>query len=197
MENPNDLGILFPPVRVVRLRGLPGGYLDINPVRIRQLQAFVVAALPIMPELTSSDPDISALLADHREDCVAVVCASCEIRTELARGLSDEDLLCALGAAVHVNADFFQIQQAPAAPLDATPADAPAYGWADTLQALVSAGHRPQEILEYTLAQVRWWSEAISRARQMHHADAILSARLAWAESEPLGKVLRGLGVQL
>lgn len=205
MEDPNDLSILDPQPRVLHIPGI--GAWGIYPLRVRQLQRFVAAILPILPAVMASmesDADIGDALAEHRGSVVATICTACDTTTDrhspLIAALSDDVLRDLLAAVVSVNGDFFQQMRSGTSDGDAEPPgqpDQPKTGWADTLQALVNAGHRPADIMNYTLAQVRWWGEAIQRAKSLRHADEIIASRMTWAEPEKLGEVLRGLGVRV
>jgi len=46
----------------------------------------------------------------------------------------------------------------------------------------------------YTLAQVHWWSDAIARREAQAQANAIIAARLVWADGKDVKRVLRALG---
>jgi hypothetical protein len=48
--------------------------------------------------------------------------------------------------------------------------------------------------MTYTLAQVRWWSDAVSRREAQAQANAIIAARMVWTDGKDVRKVLRALG---
>ena len=48
----------------------------------------------------------------------------------------------------------------------------------------------------YTLAQVRWWSDAVARREGLAQASAIIAARMAWADGKDVTRILRALGVK-
>ena len=62
------------------------------------------------------------------------------------------------------------------------------------LSALVAAGHDPYCVMGYTLAQVRWWSAAVNRREAQTQANAIIAARMVWADGKDVRRVLRSLG---
>ena len=48
--------------------------------------------------------------------------------------------------------------------------------------------------MNYTLAQVHWWSAAIARSEAQAQANAIIAARLVWADAKDVKRVLKALG---
>lgn len=72
-------------------------------------------------------------------------------------------------------------------------ADGDPWGWADTIQALISAGHGFAEIKGYTIAQCRAFLGAIERReRQRRYGDAI-AARMAQADGKAWKTYIKGL----
>ena len=48
--------------------------------------------------------------------------------------------------------------------------------------------------MDMTLAQVRWWGDAAARREALAQANRIMAARLAWADSKDITRILRSLG---
>jgi hypothetical protein len=48
--------------------------------------------------------------------------------------------------------------------------------------------------MDYTLAQVHWWFDAVSRREAQAQANAIIAARMVWADGKDVKRVLRALG---
>jgi hypothetical protein len=192
-SNPNDLSILDPQPRVLWLPSFSRP-LQIYPLRVRQLQAFVAAALPVAARLVDGDADLPAVLAEHQGPIRSIVRIAATLEMHLGPDIRDEDLLSALAGIIDVNRDLLEAMASTASDQGAD--DGADAGWSDTLQALVSAGHRPSDILCYTLAQVRWWGDAIERARRLKVGDNVLAARLALSGSDHMGGILRSLGAR-
>jgi hypothetical protein len=48
--------------------------------------------------------------------------------------------------------------------------------------------------MDYTLAQVRWWSDAAARREAQAQANAIIAARMVWVDGKDVRRVLKALG---
>lgn len=68
-----------------------------------------------------------------------------------------------------------------------------AWSWADTLQLLIEQGHSFSDIKQYTLGQLRAFTEAAERSRRRRLADDAVTARAAQYDSKEFSAYLKGL----
>lgn len=61
--------------------------------------------------------------------------------------------------------------------------------WGDTIQGLIEAGHRLEDIKHYTLPQLRLFSEAVADQQKLQARLALKVARAASADDKSFNKV--------
>jgi len=71
--------------------------------------------------------------------------------------------------------------------------DGDAWGWADTFQQLIAAGHRRRDIDGYTLKQVEAFMSAIERQRRNLMVGEAIAMRMAQADGKAWKKYITGL----
>ena len=65
------------------------------------------------------------------------------------------------------------------------------WGWSDTFQQLIDAGHTWADIQHYTLAQVEFFGKAVDRSRIRQEKTALIIARAAQYDAESYDKFLK------
>lgn len=91
-----------------------GETLDVEPVRLGQLGAFVRAVQPIAVDLTKEPVDVIALLAEHTERVQAALVAATGKPLAWVAALSLDDAVTLTAEVIRVNADFFVQRVLPA-----------------------------------------------------------------------------------
>lgn len=67
------------------------------------------------------------------------------------------------------------------------------WGWADTLQSLIGAGHSLSDVRDYTLGQVKAYMRAIARAEARREQRMASAARSAWMDGKDFKKYVESL----
>lgn len=187
-RGPNDLGVLTPESR--RLALADGGVLCLSPLRVRQIGPFLAALSPAWDDMAGT-VDVWGLIAAHEGPLLEALAVAADVPRSAIDAMRPPEQLAALAAVAELNADL--LADWLAAPADGDAPAATKTGWADQLQSLVSAGHSAREVMGYTLAQVRWWGAAVERERNSRQADAVVAARMAWADPKDARAYVREL----
>jgi hypothetical protein len=170
--SPDDLSVLIPESRTAELSS--GGALVFPELTVRELAPMMRAMGEAVEALASGD--VAAALGAHGEAITAGLALACGATLTEIAALPDDDYGRCLGAMMGANEAIFAAPDAEAPGDPGEPVEAP-LGWSDVLQSLVSAGHPPYMVEDYTLRQVQWWGASVSR-RRTQYAAMILAAAI-------------------
>jgi hypothetical protein len=170
--SPDDLSVLIRETRTAELSS--GGALAFPEITVRDMPAMLRALGDALDLLRAGD--VAAALGAHGEAITAALSLSCGASIAVIRALPDADYGRCLGAMMGANEALFAAPDAEAPGDPGEPVEAP-LGWSDVLQSLVSAGHPPWAVEDYTLRQVQWWGAAVAR-RRTQDAAMILAAAI-------------------
>lgn len=173
-----------------RLR-VGGETLTLTPLRVRVLPAVMAALAGVDAGLF--DPDdalaLATLMIERGEQLIDLVALLAGREPGWVSDLETEEFFALLIAVLQINADFFRSGRRAQT---AAPA-APAATWADTLQLLISSGHPPGAVQDYTLAQVRLFAQAARRQRTAALRDLLVITRAAQLEKQRFKEILQAL----
>jgi hypothetical protein len=189
----NDLDVLDPSGRNVTVAGRT---VSIVPLTVAQFPRFA-RAIRYIPQVSLVDDstDWLGLLAEHGDNLIEAAAVATEMESKDLGALPADEFVELCSAILEVNIDFFVQRLAPAierasvAIVKAIPG-----AGADTLQALITAGHPPDSIMRYTLAQVRMYIDAIARARKAASRERLLLLRAAGADEKGFNRVWKEIG---
>lgn len=165
--------------------------LTLTPLRVRVLPAVMAALAGVDTGLFDPDDELAlaALMIDRGEQLIDLVALLAGREPGWVSDLETEEFFALLIAVLQINADFFRSGRRAQT---AAPA-APAATWADTLQLLISSGHPPSAVQDYTLAQVRLFAQAARRQRTAALRDLLVITRAAQLEKRHFKEILQGL----
>lgn len=103
--SPDDLGVLDPVSRHVDLAN--GAMLEVLPLTVRQLPAFVRALGPAREAMADPDVDIWDLIADHGESIAEALPVAIQMPRDVVECMPPGDYLTCLNAVLEANRDFF------------------------------------------------------------------------------------------
>lgn len=106
----NDLEQL---INAPQVLDIAGRRVEVSPLRVRELPAFLAAVKPIAAEL-SAGVELVDLLADQAEAIIAAVAIGARVERAWLDELLPDDLVALAGAVLEVNADFFARRVLPA-----------------------------------------------------------------------------------
>lgn len=185
-KKPIGLDIFSPPVSRVVIRGHE---IDVSPVRLRNVSAFLEAFAPIAGGMGGAIMNPNAVT----EDLIL------QIRHFVAVGIgwTDEDVeslgpiaaMQLVGAVAEVNSDLLLDGMNSQSGPRKTEGDP----WVDGIQALIAAGHPLEKIGDYTVAQYKAFLEAIARSQKAEFMKLVSACRMAQYDDKSFKAAIKGL----
>lgn len=120
MTELEQLAALYPKPIKVTLASRKGGdghpmVIEVSPIRVGRLAAFVRAVSGILPELERAETlDVVSLVINHTDHVIDTLVAAVGEDRELIEQLDLADVVDLMGAVVEANADFFIQRLTPA-----------------------------------------------------------------------------------
>src|SRR3569833_248681 len=120
MKEVEQLDTLFPQptkISLASVRGADGETveIDVRPIRVGKLSAFMKAVNGLLPAFNDLDNvDVTALVIGHTDQVIDALAVALDVEHELIEQLDLADLITAVTAVIEVNADFFTHRLRPA-----------------------------------------------------------------------------------
>jgi hypothetical protein len=183
MKQPDDLSNLYTETTGIELTD--GTVVCIEPITLEALPAFLdaYAELYHMPE------------GDFEEERGFLRVALHEDYFKLIGEADMQDIVRMVGGVMDANKDLLfpaDGEDSNTLENDASESGIP-WNWADAMQTLVSNGHPPETIKQYTVAQARFWLTAIDRLERRKQVADMTAIRQALSSHEQANEYMSGL----